>query len=77
MRVIFVSWAVREGEVECDAFALPPRDVWRRILHCCDLLRYLNIASADEAIAVVMKYFDASQMPPKTRLALEKRLPSA
>lgn len=39
------------------------------------LLRYLNITSADEAIAVVTKYFDASQLPPKSRLALEELLP--
>ena len=38
------------------------------------LLRYLNISSADEAMRVVTKYFDESQIPPKTRLALEELL---
>ena len=38
------------------------------------LLRYLNISSADEAMRVVTNYFDESQIPPKTRLALEELL---
>ena len=39
------------------------------------LLRYLNITTPDEAMAVVTRYFDASQLLPKTRLALEELLP--
>ena len=39
------------------------------------LLRYLNIASAEEALAVVARYFDEQQLHPKTRLALEELLP--
>ncbi|HUF46457.1 MAG TPA: hypothetical protein VMM93_01515 [Vicinamibacterales bacterium] len=39
------------------------------------LLRYLNIATAEEALAVVTRYFDESQLVPKTRLALEALLP--
>lgn len=39
------------------------------------LLRSLNITSASEALAIVEKYFDASQVPLKTRLALEEMLP--
>lgn len=39
------------------------------------LLRYLNISSVDEALAVVTQYFDAAQVPPKTRFALEELLP--
>ena len=35
------------------------------------LLRHLNIPSADEALAVVARYFDEAQLKPKTRLALE------
>jgi hypothetical protein len=35
------------------------------------LLRYLDIRSAEQALAVVTKYFDESQLLPKTRLALE------
>ncbi|MND05624.1 hypothetical protein D3C83_265390 [compost metagenome] len=40
------------------------------------LLRYLNITTPDEAMAVVTRYFDASQLPHKTRLALEELLPA-
>jgi predicted nucleotidyltransferase len=39
------------------------------------LLRYLNVRSADEAIAVVTRYFDETQLLPKTRLILEELLP--
>lgn len=39
------------------------------------LLRFLNIATADEALQVVTKYFDEAQLQPKTRLALEEILP--
>ena len=38
------------------------------------LLRYLNIETAKEAMQVVTKYFDETQLPPKTRLALEELL---
>ncbi len=38
------------------------------------LLRYLNISTVSEAIEVVTKYFDESQLLPKTRLALEEIL---
>lgn len=41
------------------------------------LLRYLNITSIDEATAIVTRYFDEAQLPPKTWLALEELLPSA
>lgn len=40
------------------------------------LLRYLNITSAREALAIVTKYFDESAIPPKTRRALEEILGS-
>jgi hypothetical protein len=39
------------------------------------LLRYLNVSSADEALAIVTQYYDASQLLPKTRLILEELLP--
>jgi hypothetical protein len=39
------------------------------------LLRYLNITSVDEALAVVGRYYDETLLPPKTRLALEELLP--
>lgn len=35
------------------------------------LLRYLNIEKAADALAIVERYFDASRLGPKTRLALE------
>ena len=38
------------------------------------LLRYLNIERADEAMAIVTKYFDEGALLPKTRLALEELL---
>lgn len=39
------------------------------------LLRYLNIASVEEALDVITRYFDPERLPPKTRLALEELLP--
>jgi len=38
------------------------------------LLRYLNIGTVEEALAIVGKYFDESRLHPKTRLALEELL---
>ncbi|MCI0437446.1 MAG: hypothetical protein L0271_28005 [Gemmatimonadetes bacterium] len=38
------------------------------------LLRYLNIPTVADALAMVERYFDAEQIPPKTRLALEELL---
>jgi hypothetical protein len=38
------------------------------------LLRHLDIASVEQALAVVTRYFDESQLAPKTRLALEELL---
>jgi hypothetical protein len=40
------------------------------------LLRYLNISTAEEALAVVTRYFDEEHLQPKTRLALEELLAS-
>ena len=39
------------------------------------LLRYLDISSADDAMAIVLRYFEEAQLLPKTRLALEELLP--
>lgn len=39
------------------------------------LLRYLNVTTAADALAIVTQYFDESHIPPKTRLALEELLP--
>jgi predicted nucleotidyltransferase len=39
------------------------------------LLRYLNLTLAADALAVVAQYFEESQIPVKTRLALEELLP--
>ena len=38
------------------------------------LLRYLNISSLDDAMTVVTRYIDESQLRPKTRFALEELL---
>jgi hypothetical protein len=38
------------------------------------LLRYLNIDTVEEALAIVTRYVDESQLPPKTRFALEELL---
>ena len=38
------------------------------------LLRYLNVTTAADALAIVLRYFGAAQIPPKTRLALEELL---
>jgi hypothetical protein len=39
------------------------------------LLRYLNVSSVEDALAIVTQYYDASQLLPKTRLILEELLP--
>ena len=39
------------------------------------LLRFLNITTAHEAMAIVTRYFDERQLLPKTRLALDELLP--
>ncbi|MEX2611201.1 MAG: hypothetical protein WEA24_14860 [Gemmatimonadota bacterium] len=38
------------------------------------LLRYLNITTVDQAMAVVTRYFDEAQLLPKTHLALAELL---
>jgi hypothetical protein len=38
------------------------------------LLRYLDVTTAGEALAIVTRYFDEHQLQPKTRLALEDLL---
>ncbi len=38
------------------------------------LLRYLNVSTPGDAIAIVLRYFDAEHIPVKTRLALEELL---
>jgi hypothetical protein len=38
------------------------------------LLRYLNITGVDETIELVTRYFDETQLLPKTRLVLEELL---
>jgi hypothetical protein len=39
------------------------------------LLRYLDVSTVEEALAIVTRYFDEGQLRPKTRLALEELLP--
>jgi hypothetical protein len=38
------------------------------------LLRYLNITTFEQALAVVTRYFAEERLQPKTRLALEELL---
>ena len=38
------------------------------------LLRYLDITNADDALAIVVRYFDGEKLLPKTRLVLEELL---
>ena len=38
------------------------------------LLRDLNVRTTAEAMGIVTRYFDETQLPPKTRLALEELL---
>lgn len=38
------------------------------------LLRYLDVSTVEEALAVVTNYFEEDQLRPKTRLALEELL---
>ena len=38
------------------------------------LLRYLNVVAPADAMEIVTRYFDHSQIPPKTHLALEELL---
>jgi hypothetical protein len=38
------------------------------------LLRYLNIATVEQALAIVTRYFTEAQLPRKSRLALEELL---
>jgi hypothetical protein len=38
------------------------------------LLRYLNVSTPDEALAIVTRYFDEAMLLPKTRLVLEELL---
>jgi hypothetical protein len=40
------------------------------------LLRYLNVSTVEEALAIVTRYFDEKDLPPKTRFALEELLGS-
>lgn len=38
------------------------------------LLRYLNVSTLEEAVSIVLRYFDEEHILPKTRLALEELL---
>jgi hypothetical protein len=40
------------------------------------LLRYLNVSTPEEALAIVTRYFDETHLLPKTRLILEELLAS-
>jgi hypothetical protein len=38
------------------------------------LLRHLDVTTVQQALGIVLRYFDEAQIPPKTRLALEELL---
>ena len=38
------------------------------------LLRYLNVSTAEEAVTIVLRYFDQEHNPPKARVALAELL---
>ncbi|MGI8617796.1 MAG: hypothetical protein ACR2L6_01745 [Gemmatimonadaceae bacterium] len=58
--------------MECVAFRLGPE--FRDEEDTRYLLRYLNIESAGEALAIVGRYFPADRIPAKTRFALQEIL---
>lgn len=60
--------------MKCVAFRLGPE--FRDEDDVRYLLRYLNIERAEQALAIVEKYFPADQIPPKTRFALQEILGS-
>jgi len=55
--------------------AMRPGEEFRDVDDVRYLLRYLNLTSADEAMAIVTRSFDEKQLLPGTRLALEELLP--
>lgn len=60
--------------MKCIAFRLGPE--FRDEDDVRYLLRYLNIERAEDALAVVERYFPAERIPPKTRFALQEILPA-
>lgn len=60
--------------MKCVAFRLGPE--FRDEDDVRYLLRYLNIERAEQALAIVERYFPAQQIPPKTRFALQEILGS-
>lgn len=60
--------------MKCVAFRLGPE--FRDEDDVRYLLRYLNVECAEQALAIVERYFPADQIPPKTRFALQEILGS-
>ncbi|MGI9141447.1 MAG: hypothetical protein ACR2GJ_10095 [Gemmatimonadaceae bacterium] len=58
--------------MKCIAFRLGPE--FRDEEDVRYLLRYLNLERAEDALAIVERYFPADQIPPKTRFALQEIL---
>ncbi len=58
--------------MKCVAFRLGPE--FRDEDDVRYLLRYLNIERAEEALAIVERYFPVERIPPKTRFALQEIL---
>ncbi len=59
--------------MKCLAFRLGPE--FRDEEDVRYLLRHLNIERAEEALAIVERYYPGDRIPPKTRFALEELLP--
>ncbi|MDQ3516588.1 MAG: DUF6036 family nucleotidyltransferase [Gemmatimonadota bacterium] len=58
--------------MKCIAFRLGPE--FRDEEDVRYLLRYLNLERAEDALAIVERYFPADRIPPKTRFALQEIL---
>lgn len=58
--------------MKCIAFRLGPE--FRDEEDVRYLLRYLNLDRAEDALAIVERYFSAERIPPKTRFALQEIL---
>lgn len=58
--------------MKCIAFRLGPE--FRDEEDVRYLLRYLNLERAEDALAIIERYFPADRIPPKTRFALQEIL---
>jgi len=66
-------YACIDGDRFPSSLAYPPAHV-APIRGAPHLLRYLNLLTGEQTLAVVTRYFPEEQLPPKSRLALEELL---